>query len=276
MENLRIYGNAPYNVAVIHGGPGANGGMEYVAMELSKSMGVLEPIQTAMTVNGQVNELHETLKQYDKPFSLIGHSWGAWLAYIYAAKYPSYVDRLILVGGGPFENKYVPKIMDNRMNNLNDDDRYRTKQLLKAINSNESLNDDEFGEFGSLMSKADSYDTLTYNDLGVDIIESEPNVKIYNGVWTEAAELRASGKLLEMGSKIKSLVTAYHGKYDSHPYEGVSEPLNKVIDSFEFILMDKCGHTPWLEKHTNESFFKLLRITLKEEIPYKLRLKWNK
>jgi hypothetical protein len=35
MKNLRIYGKAPFNVAVIHGGPGAVGEMAPVARELS-------------------------------------------------------------------------------------------------------------------------------------------------------------------------------------------------------------------------------------------------
>ncbi|MHA2061833.1 MAG: alpha/beta fold hydrolase, partial [Candidatus Sifarchaeia archaeon] len=35
MKNLRIYGNKPFNIAVLHGGPGAPGEMAPVARELS-------------------------------------------------------------------------------------------------------------------------------------------------------------------------------------------------------------------------------------------------
>jgi len=48
--NPRVYGNKPYHVAVIHGGPGAPGEMAPVARELSLSTGVLEPLQTTETV----------------------------------------------------------------------------------------------------------------------------------------------------------------------------------------------------------------------------------
>jgi len=47
MKNLRIYGNPPFKVAVLHGGPGATRQMAPVARELSLKRGVLEPLQTA-------------------------------------------------------------------------------------------------------------------------------------------------------------------------------------------------------------------------------------
>ncbi len=57
MKNLRIYGKAPYNVAVIHGGPGAPGEMAPVSRELASGWGVLEPLQTAESLEGQIEEL---------------------------------------------------------------------------------------------------------------------------------------------------------------------------------------------------------------------------
>lgn len=46
----RRYGKSPFITAVIHGGPGAAGEMAPVARELSRTGGVLEPLQTAETV----------------------------------------------------------------------------------------------------------------------------------------------------------------------------------------------------------------------------------
>jgi translation elongation factor EF-4 len=57
MINIRKYGSAPYRVAVVHGGPGAPGSVAAVARELAKGCGILEPLQTATTVAGQVDEL---------------------------------------------------------------------------------------------------------------------------------------------------------------------------------------------------------------------------
>ena len=57
IKNLRKYGKAPFSIAVIHGGPGAAGEMAPVANELASSWGILEPLQTAMSLQGQVEEL---------------------------------------------------------------------------------------------------------------------------------------------------------------------------------------------------------------------------
>lgn len=122
VENLRKYGNEPFNVAVIHGGPGAPGGMAPVARELSQICGVLEPLQTANAIEGQILELKDILENNaDSPVILIGHSWGAWLSYIFAAQYPQLVKKLILVGSGSFEEKYLSTMKTNRTSRLIED-----------------------------------------------------------------------------------------------------------------------------------------------------------
>ena len=78
---LRLYGNAPYTVAALHGGPGAAGSVGYLASELSKraKTGVLEPVQSAESIEGQVAELSDLLAEFN-PKVLMGHSWGGGMA----------------------------------------------------------------------------------------------------------------------------------------------------------------------------------------------------
>lgn len=119
MHNLRIYGNAPYEIAVIHGGPGAPGEMAPVARELATQYGVLEPLQTKTTIQGQLEELAVILSEYASlPAILIGHSWGAMLSYLFAAHYPTLVKKLILVSSGVFEESYAASIMPTRLSRL--------------------------------------------------------------------------------------------------------------------------------------------------------------
>jgi pimeloyl-ACP methyl ester carboxylesterase len=111
MINLRKYGKPPYTVAVVHGGPGARGEVAPVARELSSLVGILEPLQTATTLEGQVSELHTVLQgNASLPVTLVGHSWGAWLSFIAAARYPASVKKLVLIGSGPFEHRYAVNI----------------------------------------------------------------------------------------------------------------------------------------------------------------------
>ena len=98
MGSLRKYGDPPFAVAVVHGGPGATGEMAIVARELSSSAGVLEPLQTAATIHEQVEELRAILGEHAIfPLTLIGFSWGAWLSCILTSFYPELVKKLILV-----------------------------------------------------------------------------------------------------------------------------------------------------------------------------------
>ena len=89
MHKVRRYGRGPFTVAVVHGGPGAAGGMAEVARGLSSATGVLEPLQTADSVTGQVEELRKVLEEDAAlPVTLIGFSWGAWLSTIQPARTP--------------------------------------------------------------------------------------------------------------------------------------------------------------------------------------------
>jgi len=78
---FRTYGAAPFNVVLVHGGPGAAGEMASLAAELAADRGVLEPLQTASSVAGQIAELINVIEnQGTSPVVLVGFSWGAWLS----------------------------------------------------------------------------------------------------------------------------------------------------------------------------------------------------
>ncbi len=77
MKNLNTYGSPPFNLAVIHDGPGAKGEMAQVARELSSLRCVLEPLQTVSTLEEQAWELRDVLENHGAlPITLIGFSWG--------------------------------------------------------------------------------------------------------------------------------------------------------------------------------------------------------
>lgn len=250
MENPRTYGSPPFQIALLHGGPGAQGEMAPVARELTRKRGILEPLQTRYSVEGQIEELRLILKEHAScPAVLVGYSWGAWLAFLTAARYPERVRKLILVSSGPFEGKYAGEITQTRLGRLCKREKDEAKLLLgKKIEDPE-----EFARLGELMALADDYDPLPLQSEGKAL-----DPKQFEKVWKEAAQLRESGKLLEEGKKIQCPVVAIHGGHDSHPAGGVEGPLKGVLADFKFILLEKCGHTPWMEKQARESFFKAL------------------
>jgi len=256
MKNPRKYGNAPFRTAVLHGGPGAPGEMAPVARELSHITGILEPLQTASTLEGQVLELETILRENgDIPVTLIGWSWGAWLAFIFSARFPAMVDKIILVASGPFSDEYAKDIMDTRLARMTDDERMNAIALMDGL-SDPRRNDKDaiMARLGKMIGKADSYDPIPYDE---EIMEF--SYEIYRNVWEQANELRSSGMLLEMGGRIECPVVAIHGDHDPHPAEGVREPLSALLPDFTFHLLGKCGHCPWLERGARERFFEILR-----------------
>jgi len=254
MNNLRKYGSQPFSIAVIHGGPGAPGEMAPVARELSSDMGILEPLQTADSVYGQVAELKNALGKYgNPPLILIGFSWGAWLSYILAAQNPLLVKKLILISSAPFEERYAAKIMGTRLSHLNTDEKKEALSLLSALNSG-GLKGTGFARFGELMDKADAFDLLS---LDSEVLSYSQD--IYQQVWGQASKMRSSGELIKLGERIKCPVIAIHGDYDPHPAAGVKEPLAYVLKDFRFILLEKCGHHPWLERQAKDKFYEMLR-----------------
>ncbi len=263
MKNFRRYGKPPFNVAVIHGGPGAPGSVAPIAQELSHDFGVLEPLQTKTSLNGQALELNRVLKNNGKiPITLIGHSWGAWLSYILAARYPSMVKKMILVGSGPFEQKYVKKLNANRLDRLNQQERKEYNTIIKLLNNPKIKDRDKALErLGALTSKTDTFDPIPIESKKSELIDVKGD--IFHNLWKEAAELRRSGKLLTLGKDIKCPVIAIHGDYDPHPAQGVKKPLSTVIKDFLFILLKNCGHYPWIERKAKDKFYKILRKELR-------------
>ena len=264
---MRTYGQAPFKVAVIHGGPGAPGEMAPVAAKLSKTCSVLEPFQTAATVDGQVQELRALLEENGNlPMTLIGHSWGAWLIFILAARYPALVSKLILVGSGPFEAEYAAGIMETRLGRLTEGEKTAVTALFKALDNPDTQDKNTIlARLGRIIAKADTCDPLPYEkETGAG--DTACNGDINGSVWKEAAELRRSGRLLALGEKISCPVTAIHGDYDPHPAAGVREPLSRVLKDFEFILLERCGHNPWMERYAGEEFFRVILSLLQANI----------
>lgn len=260
MDDLRIYGKPPYDVVVVHGGPGARGEVAPVAQELSKRRGVLEPLQTAASVREEVEELKAALERAgDLPATLIGFSWGAWLCIILAAEYPTLVKKLILVGSGPFEERYAASIAETRRSRLAREERADLDAITRILESSEDVGAEEkraaMARMGAILSRADEYDPIPAS-IESEVVDLRSDV--FQAVWKEAAELRRTGKLLDLVKKVEGPVVAIHGDYDPHPAEGVRQPLSAVLKSFRFILLEKCGHAPWTERWAKEQFYDIM------------------
>jgi pimeloyl-ACP methyl ester carboxylesterase len=226
-----------------------------VARELSAVQGVLEPLQTETTLEGQVQELRTVLVEQGKvPVTLVGFSWGAFLSWFVAARYPALVKKLILVGCPPFEDQYAASITKTRFTRLKQNDQAEAQGLIGKLDTPETVDKNALlARLGVLLAHADAFDPMNSEDEAFHC-----QYDIFRGVWDEAAELRRTQILLQMAKSIKCPVVAIHGDWDPHPAEGVNDPLAKELGDFRFVLLEKCGHRPWVERHASENFYKVL------------------
>lgn len=263
---IRKYGDEPIKAAVIHGGPGAFGSVACLAKELSKSFGVIEPIQSKHSIPDLITELYEQISSVTKePITLIGHSWGAWLIILFAKEYPALVRRLVLIGSGPFKEEYVSTIMERRLKNLSKEER------VLFIKSIEQLNDKTFydkdtalNNLGKLAEKADNYDTIDIQNDLEDGFESDS--EMYSSVWSQAEEMRRNNELLNSLKMVNCPVFVIHGEFDPHPVEGVIEPLLEQGVTYESYILSKCGHSPFKERFAKESFYQILCNVVNQDV----------
>jgi pimeloyl-ACP methyl ester carboxylesterase len=256
MKNLRKYGSSPFDVVVVHGGPGAPGEMAPVARELASIRGVLEPLQTATTLEGQVQELRLVLeKDGALPVTLIGFSWGGILSFMLSARYPALVKKLVLISSATYEDKYAADITATRLSRLSEEERVEVLSLAEDLDAPATGDKSALmARLGELMARADSYAPLPHDS---KVLAYQYDT--YQRVWGEAAKLRKQGGFLALGKKIRCPVVAIHGDYDPHPAAGVRDSLAPVIKDFRFILLEKCGHYPWREQGAKDRFYNILK-----------------
>ncbi len=255
MENVRSYGSAPFRVAVVHGGPGAAGEMAPVARALSAERGILEPLQTALSLEGQIRELRDALAgRAAPPVTLIGFSWGAWLSLICAARNPDLVGKLILVGCPGLEEKYAAGLQETRLARLDESSRAEARGLMDALaRADPGREGPVLSRLGALFTRADAYDPIEETPL-----EIPPQIEKFQDAWREGAQWRRNGRLLAAAEDLACPVAAIHGDHDPHPAEGVREPLAARLKDFRFILLAQCGHKPWIEVRAKDEFFRVL------------------
>ena len=118
------------------------------------------------------------MKKYaNEPVILIGFSWGAWLSFIVAANYPSLVKKLILIGAGPFEEKYADEIEKTRLSHLNEREKTEYKTITEKFGQG-NAGEEIIKRLGEIASKADSYDAMDSEPEEVDF-----SAEIFKSVW---------------------------------------------------------------------------------------------
>ncbi len=253
-HNFRQYGTAPSTVVVLHGGPGGAGEVQPFASALGqRGYNVLEPFQTKSSIDGQIAELRQQIEQYaSPPVTLIGWSWGAWLACLLAAQYPDLPRKLMLVGSGPLLPEYASCIRETKA--------ARLSPAIKAELATLASWDNDPAQAARFIEINDIADTFERDASPAPKVTFDK--AIHTTVWAEALAMRECGALLEQVRKVHCPVLAIHGDHDPRPAQGVSEPLAQLLPKARFELLERCGHKPWQEVHAKSAFYRLIESEL--------------
>lgn len=264
---IRTYGKSPFGTAVLHGGPGGIGSAAELARGLQERyhIGTLEPLQSQYSIGALIDELEEQLNapENQMPIVLIGHSWGAWLAGLFAEKHLEVIRKLILVGSGPL--RPTDGIDAVRASRFTPAERAEYGALTAALGKcPEKQQDALLKRLGEICEKADTFCPAEIPAENGSSFDGE----MYAKVWNEAEELRAKGGLEKAFRRLRVPVTIIHGDYDPHPADGVSRILDLHQIPYQYHLLNRCGHTPWREKYAADSFFEILYGEISASAPH--------
>jgi len=255
------YGPAPAIAVAVHGGPGGIGSADGLARGLAdvSGCGVLAPRQSKYTIAELVAELETQTDGLEAPFVLIGHSWGAWLAGLFAERHPERTKKLILVGSGPL--RPGAKIDEIRRSRFSAQDAQTYDEVLRELpGCAENVRDFLLARLGEICERADTFCPAELPEEPGSAFDS----LMYAKIWPEADALRRSGELEAVFARLRVPIAILHGGYDPHPADGVSTVLAEHGMAFRRVVLDRCGHTPWREKYAREEFFELLARELRE------------
>lgn len=254
---------------VIHGGPGLS--QDYLLPQLyrladnnlvifydqrgcGKSTGEINP--ETITVEAFVNDLDTIRKafQFEK-ISILGHSWGGFLAMQYAIAHPECIYKLILSNSMPASSDEFALFLQEYVHRTSP---YQT-ELAGIHNTQGFLEGDPdiierlyriiFRTYCYLPENADKLSLRMTSTASVNGAKVSENFR--KNVFEKPFNLHASLKSL----KIPTLVI--HGDSDPIP-AFTAQNVHKSIPQSKYILMKNCGHFPYVEdpniyfNHLNE------------------------
>ncbi|MEL6889096.1 MAG: alpha/beta hydrolase [Pseudomonadota bacterium] len=239
------------DIVILDGGPGASGEVTALTDGLVvRGHRVLEPVQTGHSIADIIAGLRDDIARgCASPVVLVGWSWGAWLACLYAATYPDDVRRVVLLGCPPLTERGAKQLRQTRAARLSPAQTAEIEALSAAPPDPQIT-----ACLMQLFELSDAFDPLDTPHPAVTIDWEQ-----HHAIWAEASALRRSGGLLDRVASLPMPVRALHGADDPHPAEDVARSLSALPD-FRMTVIDACGHKPWREAQVD--FLDLLAAQL--------------
>jgi len=180
-------------------------------------------------------------------WTVIGHSWGATLALLYAIRYPERTERLVYMSGTGIDPAWHQEYRRNREAKLLPADRERlrifSEQRLTA--TGEELERIE-AEASCLLGRTELYDVRRLSD--VSRYDRFPiNYSLNSALCAEMKQIEDAGYLSSQIARVRTPTLVLDGEGDPRPRWARAQ-LAALIPTSIHTTIAGAGHEPWIEQ----------------------------
>ena len=252
-------GEGEQPVIFLHGGPGVTGYMDGLCDLARPKCKVVQYQQRGsrqtdgvIRISDHIDDLRAIVQHYASnclPI-LVGHSWGAMLALLFAHSYPEFIEKIILIGCGPLNTEQGDAFQRELARRFGGKRDYFDQLWLKmergiedvsiAIEANRYIN--EIVEY---------YQNET--ESATDLQPMHWDFKAAYHSMMESDQLTASNEYERLLSQIRTKVSVIHGTDDLISPESMCGLFKSSLPISQTYTIEKGGHFPWVG-HGKESF----------------------
>jgi len=196
---------------------------------------------------GQFVEDLELLRAHwgHETWIVVGHSWGGWLALLYAAKYPKRVSALMAIGmPPPFSSGWRSRYQLERESRVPEEERTFFVDVASRRSNGEEISVEEERHWRLLNWRSDFADpeeAPTFDEEFPFPINTDVNRELGD----EMTARDAAGTLLDGVDSLDLPALFLHGQRDPRP---AAIDIAQALPSGRLVMIDGAGHLPWFER----------------------------
>jgi proline iminopeptidase len=248
-------GDAPFAAVLCHGGPGLSDNLGPVAAMIDDLVTVHRYDQRAsgrstgeppFTVERFVDDLESLRLHWEHPTWIVGgHSWGGWLALMYALRFPDQVRGLIAIGTPPppsegWRDRYIAE-RDARMD---DAERSFYYEIRRRRHAGKEITDLEEERWTQLQWRTDLADPTAMPE--GPLFEFPVNYDLNKALVQDMDSYDSQHSLLDELGTIAAPAVFIHGSGDPRP---APRSVVATMPNATLVEIEGAGHLPWLEQH---------------------------